>query len=175
MKYIMVKLLLTYILHHQYQFKAGEIMALEQHEDNRFTKERDDVEKYLLRIIQRYFDITNVYSQESIEAIIVESLARYKQDIYHEKGGFLFSLNQRTGHIILTIQDLNGEEAFENLIGFSEEEFIEMCENTLEIQNKIDGYNLFKNPIFTTIENPSQEPNNFNIFKRSVYDETICN
>ena len=32
-------------------------MALEQHEDNRFTKERDDVEKYLLRIIQRYFDI----------------------------------------------------------------------------------------------------------------------
>ena len=34
---------------------------------------------------------------------------------------------------------------------------------------------LFKNPIFTTIENPSQEPNNFNIFKRSVYDETICN
>ena len=97
----MVKLLLIYILHHQYQFKAGDIMALEQHEDNRFTKERDDVEKYLLRIIQRYFDIQNVYTQESIEAIIVESLARYKQSIFHEKGGFIFSLNQKTGHIVL--------------------------------------------------------------------------
>lgn len=72
-------------------------MALEQHEDNRFTKERDDVEKYLLRIIQRYFDIQNVYTQESIEAIIIESLTRYKQSIFHEKGGFIFSLNQKQG------------------------------------------------------------------------------
>ena len=64
-------------------------MALEQHEDNRFIKERDDVEKYLLRIIQRYFDIQNVYKQESIEAIIIEPLTRYKQSIFHEKGGFI--------------------------------------------------------------------------------------
>ena len=96
-------------------------MALEQHEDNRFTKERDDVEKYLLRIIQRYFDIQNVYTQESIEAIIVESLARYKQSIFHEKGGFIFSLNQKTGHIILTINDLGGETAFEKQSAFNKD------------------------------------------------------
>lgn len=96
-------------------------MALEQHEDNRFTKERDDVEKYLLRIIQRYFDIQNVYTQESIEAIIVESLARYKQSIFHEKGGFIFSLNQKTGHIILTIRDLGGETAFEKQSAFNKD------------------------------------------------------
>lgn len=96
-------------------------MALEQHEDNRFTKERDDVEKYLLRIIQRYFDIQNVYTQESIEAIIIESLTRYKQSIFHEKGGFIFSLNQKTGHIILTISDLGGEEAFEKQSAFNKD------------------------------------------------------
>ena len=43
------------------------------------------------------------------------------------------------------------------------------------IDDDMEEGDLFKNPIFTTIENPSQEPNNFNIFKRSVYDETICN
>lgn len=96
-------------------------MALEQHEDNRFTKERDDVEKYLLRIIQRYFDIQNVYTQESIEAIIIESLTRYKQSIFHEKGGFIFSLNQKTGHIILTIRDLGGETAFEKQSAFNKD------------------------------------------------------
>lgn len=96
-------------------------MALEQHEDNRFTKERDDVEKYLLRIIQRYFDIQNVYTQESIEAIIIESLTRYKQSIFHEKGGFIFSLNQKTGHIILTIRDFGGEEAFEKQSAFNKD------------------------------------------------------
>ena len=96
-------------------------MALEQHENNRFTKERDDVEKYLLRIIQRYFDIQNVYTQESIEAIIIESLTRYKQSIFHEKGGFIFSLNQKTGHIILTISDLGGEEAFKKQSAFNKD------------------------------------------------------
>lgn len=96
-------------------------MALEQHEDNRFTKERDDVEKYLLRIIQRYFDIQNVYTQESIEAIIIESLTRYKQSIFHEKGGFIFSLNQKTGHIVLTIRNLGGETAFEKQSAFNKD------------------------------------------------------
>lgn len=106
-------------------------MSLEQHEDNRFTKERDEVEKYLLRIIQRYFDIENVYTQESIEAIIVESLTRYKQSIFHEKGGFLFSLNQRTGHITLTIRDIGGEEAFDKQAAFNKDFGIEadtICE-----------------------------------------------
>ena len=91
-------------------------MNLEQHENNRFTKERDDIEIYLLRIIKRYFDIENIYNQESIESIIVESLTRYKQSVLGEKNGFVFSLNQRTGHIILTIRDFNGAEAFEALM-----------------------------------------------------------
>ena len=46
-------------------------MNLQEHDNNRFTKERDNIEKYLLRIMQRYFDVENNYTQESIEAIIV--------------------------------------------------------------------------------------------------------
>ena len=96
-------------------------MNLQQHEDNIFTKEHTDIEKYLLRIIQRYFDIENIYNQESIEAIIVESIARYKQDIIRDNGGFLFSLNQRTGNIVLTINDLKGERAFDKQSAFNKD------------------------------------------------------
>ena len=96
-------------------------MSLEQYKDNQFTKERDNVEKYLLRMIQRFFDTQNVYTQNSIEAIIVESIARYKQDIYHEKGEFLYSFNGKTGNVLLTIQDLNGEESFEKQNAFNKD------------------------------------------------------
>lgn len=96
-------------------------MNFEQHENNIFTKEYTDIERYLLRIIRRYFDINIDYSNESIEAIITESLARYKQDIIHEKGGFLFSFNQRTGHIVVTIEDLHGEKSFDKQTAFNKD------------------------------------------------------
>ena len=32
-------------------------MNLREHENNIFTKEKDKVEEYLLRIVHRYFDI----------------------------------------------------------------------------------------------------------------------
>ena len=95
-------------------------MNLKEHDDNIFTKEKSDIEKYLLRIIQRYFDIENNYSKASVESIIVESLTRFKRDILDKKG-FLFSLNQKTGHIILTIKDFNGEPAFNKNNAFNKD------------------------------------------------------
>ena len=95
-------------------------MNLKEHEDNQFTKEKNEVESYLLRIIQRYFDIENNYTKESIEAIINESLTRLKRDILGEKG-FLFSFNQKTGRIALTIRDLGGEQAFEKQSAFNKD------------------------------------------------------
>lgn len=83
-------------------------MNLKEHENNHFTKQKNKVEQYLLRIIQRYFDIENNFTKESIEAIINESLTRFKQDIMTGQG-FMFSLNQKTGHLVLTIQDFKGE------------------------------------------------------------------
>ena len=95
-------------------------MNLQEHDNNRFTKERDNIEKYLLRIMQRYFDVENNYTQESVEAIIVESLTRFKREILKEKG-YLFSLNQMTGNISLTIQDFGGEYKFDKNTAFNKD------------------------------------------------------
>lgn len=93
---------------------------LKEHENNRFTKQKDEVEAYLMRIIQRYFDIENNFSKESIEAMIIESLTRFKQIIISEKG-FIFSLNKQTGHITLTIRDFGGEQAFSKNSAFNKD------------------------------------------------------
>lgn len=93
-------------------------MNLKEHDNNQFTKQSDEVEKYLLRIIQRYFDIENNFTKESIEAMIIESLARFKQMIMREKG-FIFSLNQKTGHLNLTIRDFGGETLLEKHTAFN--------------------------------------------------------
>ena len=48
---------------------------------------------------------------------------------------------------------MSDEEAFENLKEFySKEEFEQMCENSLEIMNKIESYDLFHNPIIPQVE-----------------------
>lgn len=95
-------------------------MSIKEHEDNRFIKQNDEIEKYLLRIIQRYFDIENTFTKESIEAIIIESLARFKQIAIKEKG-FIFSLNKKTGNITLTIRDFGGESAFNKNTAFNKD------------------------------------------------------
>lgn len=95
-------------------------MNIIEHNNNVYTKEKTDLEKYLLRVIQRYFDIENNYSKESIEAMIVESMTRFKRDIVNEKG-FLFSLNQRSGNINLTINDFGGEPKFNKNNAFNKD------------------------------------------------------
>lgn len=42
---------------------------------------------------------------------------------------------------------MDNEEARRNLPDYSDEEFISMCENTMEIKNKIGEYNIFHQPI----------------------------
>lgn len=96
-------------------------MIMQEHNENYFTEENTDIEKYLLRIIRRYFDTENIYSQASIESIIVEALTRYKREIYIEQCKFLFSLNGKTGRLMLTIQDFGGEYAFEKNNAFNKD------------------------------------------------------
>lgn len=93
---------------------------LNEHQDNHFIKEQSKVEKYLLRIIQRYFDIENNFTKESIEAMIIESLTRFKQIIVSEKG-FIFSLNKQTGNLTLTIRDFGGEPAITKKTAFNKD------------------------------------------------------
>ena len=48
---------------------------------------------------------------------------------------------------------MDNQEAFENLYPFyNEEEFIELCANTMEIFNKIEKYEIFHNPIIPMVE-----------------------
>lgn len=93
---------------------------LNEYQDNHFIKEQSKVEKYLLRIIQRYFDIENNFTKESIEAMIIESLTRFKQMIVSEKG-FIFSLNKQTGNLTLTIRDFGGEPAIIKKTAFNKD------------------------------------------------------
>lgn len=95
-------------------------MNIVEQNDNQYTKERTEVEAYLTRIIQRFFDIENNNTKESIEAIIVESLTRLKRDFYHLKT-LIFHLNGKTGHIQVDIRDFNGEEAFEKKTAFNKD------------------------------------------------------
>lgn len=95
-------------------------MALKEHENNTYTKEKTKVEQYLLRIIKRYFDIEVQHSKEDVEAIVVESLRRVKQSLAHNEG-FLFSLNEQTGKVNLNIYELKGEQAFDKNTAFNKD------------------------------------------------------
>lgn len=54
---------------------------------------------------------------------------------------------------------MDDEEAFENVKDiFTKEEFQEMCNNSLEIMNKIEGYELFHSPIIPEVKVFPPEP-----------------
>lgn len=95
-------------------------MNLQEHDDNNYTKQQSDVESYLKRVIQRYFELENNYTETKIEAIIVESITRLKRELLDEKG-YIFALNNKTGHITLNIQDIGGESAFGKNNAFNKE------------------------------------------------------
>ena len=86
---------------------------------NTYVKEKDSVEQYLIRIIQRYFEIEKEYSAASIESIIVESLTRYKRYLKDKGGEYLFSLNGMTGNITVDISSFGGESRFEKKTAFN--------------------------------------------------------
>ena len=47
---------------------------------------------------------------------------------------------------------MSNEEAFNNISDlYNEKEFIEICNNSMEIYNKIETYNLFRNPIIPKV------------------------
>ena len=93
-------------------------MNIKEYDNNIIIKEKTNIEKYLLRIIQRYFDIENNYTKESIEEMIIESLTRFKQFITIETG-FIFSLNKKTGHLVLSIRDFGGQPRFNKKTAFN--------------------------------------------------------
>ena len=104
-------------------------MALKEHDNNILTKEYNDpIERYLRRIIQRYFQIENEISQETKESIIIQAYTRLKEYLNAFDRKYILCLNEKSGAIDLTIRDLNGEEAFEKNTAFNKD----FCEDNVE-------------------------------------------
>ena len=90
-------------------------MRMEELSDNRYEKNTDSVEKYLLNIIQNYFKDKNIASTNSREYIINKALERMKEEIDFESIGVLSVTLpdgvSRKGPVSITLEDLNGEPA----------------------------------------------------------------
>lgn len=82
--------------------------VVSEHNEFISTKQNNEVEDYLIRIIKRYFEIHEDYTRNEMEAIVQESFTRLKRWMLRHRQ-FIFSLNQETGHLVLDISFFNGE------------------------------------------------------------------
>lgn len=95
-------------------------MEFKEHQLNHYTKELSTTDRYLLRIIKRYFGIEELNNASSIQAIITESIARYKTTINYNEVG-VTSLNKEVGILNINMDDLNGEKLFEKFSAFNKD------------------------------------------------------
>ena len=51
-------------------------MEFKEKKDNYYTKELNELDRYLLRIIKRYFDLEEINNASSINAMITEAISR---------------------------------------------------------------------------------------------------
>lgn len=88
-------------------------MRMEELSDNRYEKDTNSVEKYLLNIVQEYFKNQSISSAQSKETIIKRAVARMKEEIDFESIGVLSITmpdgEKRIGAVQISLEDLNGE------------------------------------------------------------------
>ena len=84
-------------------------MKLEELANNRYIKTTDSVEKYLLEIIKKYFESSNI-DTDNREYIIKKAVARMKEELDIDNAGVL-SVNGKTGDVTITLEELGGEPA----------------------------------------------------------------
>ena len=89
-------------------------------DDNYYIKEYDNIERYLLRIIKRYFDLEELNSMESINAIISEAINRYKASLIYKPKDVL-TLNNKYGIVNFDLNDVNGELKFSKANAFNKD------------------------------------------------------
>lgn len=101
---------------------------------------------------KRIKSIANFYHRK----IIIGTDAHYLTSEYREIHKAFLNSKDGEREVDSFYQDahfMTDEEAFENLKDFfSEEEFQQMCENSLEVMNKIENYHLFHNSIIPEVE-----------------------
>ena len=88
-------------------------MRMEELSDSRYIKSTDQVERYLLGLVEEYCKNSNVSSPSSREYIIKRAVQRMKEEISFEGMGVLSITlpdgEPRTGAVNITLEDLNGE------------------------------------------------------------------
>lgn len=95
---------------------------MKEHENNIYTKDdMDKIKKYLLSIISRYFDINKEYTKEEEESIIIEAYTRLKEELNALIKDYVICINNKSGAIDLSIEDLNGEPAFKKRTAFNKD------------------------------------------------------
>lgn len=97
-------------------------MAIKEYDNQIYTNDLNDpIKKYLLNIIQRYFEIEKNVSQVSKEAMIVQAFTRLKEYMFARTKDFVIGLNERGGEITLTISDFGGEEKINKKTAFNKD------------------------------------------------------
>ena len=88
-------------------------MRMEELSDSRYIKSTDQIERYLLNLVEQYCKNSNISSPSSREYIIKRAVQRMKEEISFDNIGVLSITlpngEQRTGAINITLEDLNGE------------------------------------------------------------------
>jgi len=86
---------------------------MEELSESRYIKSTDTVERYLLNLVEQYFNTHSVASTTSREYIIKKAIERMKEELSYDDIGVLSitlpSGEKRTGAISITLADLHGE------------------------------------------------------------------
>ena len=97
-------------------------MAIKEYENGIYTNDLNDpIKKYLLNIIQRYFDIEKNVSNSSKEAIIVQAFTRLKEFMNAYTKNYVIGINEKAGNISLTIRDFGGESKINKRTAFNKD------------------------------------------------------
>ena len=88
-------------------------MRMEEISENRYNKSTDQVERYLLGLIEQYFKTNDIADPASKEYIIRKSVERLKEEVNFDAIGVLsISLpndtEPRTGAVTISLEELGG-------------------------------------------------------------------
>ena len=95
---------------------------IKEHEKEFYSKnDENDLRKYIKRILQRFFEIENTNSKLSKEAMMVETLRRYKEYCKTKCKDWVIALNGLTGGVYLSAMVLGGEQKFSKNTAFNKD------------------------------------------------------
>lgn len=84
-------------------------MRIDKRNSATYTKELDEMEKYFLNMFKRFIENDDGFLDESVESIITEAVKRAKKEIIFETSAGVLSINNMSGVVNLTLDDLGGE------------------------------------------------------------------